>query len=73
MWADLEEEYGDRIEFFSVDRETEEGREFIREHGLPIGQPGFVVYDASGEVTYAALGPTRPDGVRDLVESALPQ
>ncbi len=73
MWADLQEEYGDRIEFFLVDRETDEGREFIREHGLPIGQPGFVVYDASGEVTYAALGPTRPAGVRDLVESVLPQ
>ncbi len=73
MWADLEQEYGDRIEFFSVDRETEEGREFIREHGLPVGQPGFVVYNAAGEVTYAALGPTRPDGVRDLVESVLPQ
>ena len=73
MWADLEREYGDRVEFFLVDRETEEGGEFIREHGLPIGQPGFVVYDASGEVTYAALGPTRPDGVRELVESVVPQ
>ncbi len=73
MWADLQEEYGDRIEFFDVDRETEEGREFISDHGVPIGQPGFIVYDASGEVTYAGLGPTRPDAVRNLVESALPR
>ncbi|MCY3882380.1 MAG: hypothetical protein F4Z77_09380 [Dehalococcoidia bacterium] len=73
MWADLEEEYGDRVEFYSVDRETEEGREFINDHGVPIGQPGFILYDASGEVTYAGLGPTRPAAVRDLVESVVPQ
>lgn len=73
MWADLEKEYGDRVEFTLVDRETEEGREFIRDHGVPIGQPGFVVYNDAGEVTYAGLGPTRESGVRELVLSVVPE
>ena len=73
MWGDLQDEYGDRVEFFLVDRETEEGRQFVSDHGVPIGQPGFVVYDASGEVTYAGLGPTREDGVRQLVLSVVPE
>ncbi len=73
MWADLQEEYGDRIEFFLVDRDTDEGRQFVLDHGVTLGQPGFIVYNAAGEVTYAALGPTRESGVRELVLSVLPE
>lgn len=73
MWTDLENEYGDRVEFFLVDRETDEGRQFVSDHGVPIGQPGFVVYNAAGEVTYAGLGPTRESGVRELVLSVVPE
>ena len=47
------------------------GDEFARSHGI-IGQPGFVVFDAAGELTYAALGPYRESGVRDLVVSVVP-
>ena len=73
MWADLQEEYGDRVEFILIDRETDEGREFISDHGVPVGQPGFIVYDAAGEVTYAGLGPTSASNVRELVRSVVPQ
>ncbi len=71
MWADLEQEYAGQIEFFEIDRETREGREFRSEHDLPLGQPAFVVKDSAGLVTYAALGPYDERGLRELVASAL--
>ncbi len=73
MWADLQEEYGDRIEFFEVDRDTDEGRQFVLDHGVTLGQPGFIVYNAAGEVTYADLGPFSERGVRELVLSIVPE
>lgn len=72
MWADLQAEYGDRVEFITVDRDTDAGDEFARSHGI-IGQPGFVVFDAAGELTYAALGPNRESGLRELVLSVVPE
>ena len=72
MWADLQEEYGDRVEFIVVDRDTDAGDAFARSHGL-IGQPGFVVFDAAGELTYASLGPYRESGLRELVLSIVPE
>ncbi len=72
MWADLQAEYGDRIEFILVDRDTDAGDEFARSHAI-IGQPGFVVFDATGALTYAALGPTRESGLRELVLSVVPE
>ena len=72
MWEDLQNEYGDRIELVTVDRDSEEGGAFARSHGIRY-QPGFVVVNASGEVTYAGLGPWAPDDVRALVLSVLPE
>lgn len=71
MWADLQEEYAGRIEFVTVDRDTDEGSAFARSHGIDY-QPGFVVMDASGETVYAALGPWRDDDLRALVRSVAP-
>ena len=73
MWEELQQEYQGRIEFFEVDRETDDGRDFVRSHRLPIGQPGFVVFDSTGERTYAALGPFDESGLRELVASSLPE
>ena len=72
MWADLQEEYGDQVEFIIVDRDTDAGDAFARSHGL-IGQPGFVVFDAAGALTYASLGPYRESGLRELVLSIVPE
>ena len=72
MWAALQTEYGDRIEFVTVDATTAEGREFSRAHGIR-SHPGFVVFDASGEVVHAALGPWDEEGLRALVRSVLPE
>lgn len=72
MWADLEAEYGDRIEFILVDRDTDAGDEFARSHGI-FGQPGFVVFGAAGERTYAEHGPYDESGLRELVASTLPE
>ncbi len=72
MWADLQDEYGDRIELVTVDRDSEEGGPFARSHGIHY-QPGFVVVNASGEVIYAGLGPWEEDDVRARVLSILPE
>ncbi len=72
MWAALQAEYADRIEFVTVDASTAEGRAFSRSHGIR-SHPGFVALDASGGVVHAALGPFDEEGLRDLVRSLLPE
>lgn len=72
MWADLQEEYGDQVEFITIDRDTDEGDAFARSHGI-IGQPGFVTFDAAGDLTYSGLGPYQVSGVRELVLSIVPE
>lgn len=67
MWAELVRDYGDSIDLVEVDRDSRDGRRFAERHGIYY-QPGFVVFDASGEVTYAGLGPFDPMDVRRLVE-----
>ncbi len=71
MWAALQAEYGDRIEFVTVDASTRAGADFSDLYGIH-GHPGFVVIDASGEVTYAALGPWDEEALRELVRTVLP-
>lgn len=63
-------EYGDRIEMIEVDRDSRDGRAFAESHGIYY-QPGFVAYDASGELVYEGLGPYDGDGVTELVVSLL--
>jgi hypothetical protein len=67
VWAELVRDYGDSIELIEVDRDSRDGRRFAESHGI-FYQPGFVVFDASGAVTYAGLGPFDPRDVRRLVE-----
>ncbi len=68
-WSEIEAEYGDRIHLIEVDRDSRDGRAFAESHNIYY-QPGFVVLDPSGAVTYAGLGPFRPDEVRALVSEA---
>lgn len=69
MWAELVREYGETVDLIEVDRDSREGRRFAEGHGI-FYQPGFVVVDAGGTVTYAGLGPFDPREVRRLVEGA---
>lgn len=69
MWADLQKQYGDSVEFRDYDRDTPEGRKYADEKRL-FSQPGFVVYDAKGNETYRGLGPSTRSGVIDLVKKA---
>lgn len=72
MWEDLQGQFGEQVELITVDRDTDEGDEFAKSHGIHY-QPGFVVVNSAGEVTYASLGPWDPDDVTDLVRSAAAQ
>lgn len=69
MWPDLQAEYGDTVQLIQVDRDSDAGRKFAESYRINY-QPGFVVLDASGGVTYAALGPYTPEDVRKLVATA---
>ncbi len=68
MWEELEQQYATQVEFITIDRDTDAGDAFARSHGIAY-QPGFVVFDSSGELTYADLGPYDEDELRDLVRS----
>ncbi len=72
MWAALQAEYADHIEFVTVDANTRAGADFSDLYGLR-GHPGFVAINASGEVIHAALGPFDEEGLRDLVASLAPE
>lgn len=72
MWADLTEQHGDGVEMIVVDRDTTEGRKFAESHGIYY-QPGFVVLDRAGKVTYEGLGPYDQKDVTKLVEQAAAQ
>ena len=72
MWTALQDEYADQIDFVTVDANTPDGRQFSHSHGIR-SHPGFVVIDASGEVTYAALGPWDEEALRELVRTVLPE
>ncbi|MFN0096522.1 MAG: hypothetical protein ACKVVT_17325 [Dehalococcoidia bacterium] len=67
MWADLIRQYGSQIEMRDVDRDTAEGRKWADEHRL-YSQPGFVIWDAEGALTYQRLGPSTRDGLIALVQ-----
>lgn len=68
-WPAIVEDYGDLVQLIMVDRDTEAGNAFARSHRIA-SQPGFVVLDAEGKVTYAGLGPYTPADVRELVARA---
>ncbi len=72
MWEELQAELGDEVDLITVDRDTDEGGAFARSHNVQY-QPGFVVLNSQGEVTYAALGPWDPQDVTELVRSAASQ
>ncbi len=72
MWAALQTEYADQIDFTTVDATTSEGRDFSRSYGIR-SHPAFVVIDAQGEVVWAALGPWTEEEVRELVQSVVPE
>ena len=71
MWAALQAEYGDQIEFVTVDANTRAGADFSDRFGIR-GHPGFVAFDANGVVVHAALGPFEEEELRELVASILP-
>ncbi len=71
MWTDLYETYGSTVQFVTIDRDSDEGVAFARSYGITY-QPGFIAYDAGGELTYADRGPYDEDGLRDLVRSVVP-
>jgi thiol-disulfide isomerase/thioredoxin len=68
-WPSIVDAYGSAVQLIMVDRDTPEGNAFARSHRINY-QPGFVVLDANGNVTYAGLGPYTPAEVRQLVASA---
>ena len=72
MWAELTSQHEGKAEFVVVDRDTDEGRAFADSHGIYY-PPGFVVLDREGDVIYAGLGPSDPDDVVDLVDTAISQ
>ncbi len=72
MWAALQAQYADQIEFVTVDANTRAGADFSDLYGIR-GHPGFVAIDANGEVVHAALGPFEEEGLRDLVASLVPE
>lgn len=71
MWAALQAEYGDQVEFVAVDANSRAGADFSDMYGIR-GHPGFVAIDANGVVLHAALGPFEEQGLRELVTSVLP-
>ncbi len=72
MWEELQQQYGDRVEFIEIDHDDDEGDAFAREHGIPY-QPGFIMYDSAGTLVHAELGPYSGDEMRELVRSVLPE
>ena len=72
VWEELTQEYGDQVTMVMVDRDSREGRSFAESHGIYY-QPGFVVIDSAGEVTYASLGPYEAEDVEALVRDAAAQ
>lgn len=52
----LEERYGGEFEIVRVNIETGRGRSLAREYGV-MGQPSFLLFDASGEEVRRLTGP----------------
>ena len=71
MWAALRAEYGDHVEFVTVDANSRAGADFADLYNIR-GHPGFVAINAAGEVVHAALGPFEEEELRALVRSLLP-
>ena len=69
MWADLQQEYEGRIEFVTIDRESEDGSEFARRHNI-FYQPVFIIYEGDTLVTQDATV-SRERDLRAFVASAL--
>ncbi len=69
MWADLQQEYEGRIEFIMVDRESDDGSEFARRHGI-FYQPVFIIYEGDTLVRQDATV-SREAALRAFVASAL--
>ncbi len=69
MWVELTKQYGEEVEMVVVDRDSTEGRKFAEDHKI-FYQPGFVVLDRQGKVTYEGLGPYDPKDVTKLVQAA---
>ena len=69
MWADLQEEYAGRIEFITVDRESEDGGAFARRHNI-FYQPVFIVYVGDTLVRQDATV-SREGALRSFVAAAL--
>jgi hypothetical protein len=69
VWADLVKQHGGTVEMREVDRDTAEGRRWADQYRI-YAQPGFVVWNAEGMVTYQGLGPSNRAGLIALVEKA---
>lgn len=52
------------------DRTSNSGRSFAQDHGI-FYQPAFVIYDGSGDLVYAGVGPARPSDLDDWVDEKL--
>ena len=71
MWEDLQQEYAGRIEFILVDRESDDGSEFARRHGI-FYQPVFLIYIGDEEdPRRQEAGINRGPALRAFVASAL--
>ncbi len=69
MWEDLQQEYEGRVEFITVDRESEDGSEFARRHNI-FYQPVFIIYEGDTLVTQDATVSSE-SALRAFVASAL--
>jgi hypothetical protein len=68
----LEETYGEDYPIVRVDIDTKQGKQVARDHGF-IGQPTFILMDASGEEVRRLMGPQAPETFEKEIERLLRQ
>lgn len=66
----LETEFGELVDFRSLDAATGEGQRAFNSYGLP-GHPSYLILSPLGEVLWRSFGPQTKQVLADAIEIAI--
>ena len=68
----LESEYSDRIEFRTLDANSDEGGQAFRAYNLR-GHPSYILLNLAGEILWTGLGEQTASQIKPQLDAALGQ